>query len=49
MKNNIIAAPVPNPGITFMTLSGFVHTADTQINTYTNPPTPIPQGTVFHP
>jgi hypothetical protein len=43
------AAPAPNPGVTFMTLSGFVHTANSEINTYINPPNPIPAGTVFHP
>ncbi len=39
----------PNPGITFGTLVGWVHSASTDINTYINPPTTIPQGTVFGP
>jgi YD repeat-containing protein len=42
-------APAPTPGITFMTLNGFIHTSNSEINTYINPPTPIPQGTIFHP
>lgn len=41
--------PAPNPGLTFQTISGFIHTADTQINGYKNPPNPIPQGTTFVP
>ena len=39
----------PNPGITFGTLVGWLHTASTDINTYINPPTIIPTGTVFAP
>ena len=41
--------PAPNPGITFATLAGFAHTADTKINGYDNPPTAIPAGTAFVP
>jgi hypothetical protein len=41
--------PNPNPGITFMTLNGFVHTANSEINGFINPPSPIPAGTQFHP
>jgi Bacterial Ig-like domain (group 2) len=41
--------PAPNPGITFGTLSGWVHTVDSRINGYTNPPTPMPGGFVIVP
>lgn len=43
------APPAPNPGKTFGTLTGYIHTADTSINTYINPPTKIPTGTTFVP
>jgi hypothetical protein len=39
----------PTPGITFMTLSGWVHTLSSNINGFVNPPTQIPTGTVFKP
>jgi hypothetical protein len=39
----------PNPGITFGSLIGWAHTSSVDINGYINPPTPIPQGTVFSP
>jgi hypothetical protein len=39
----------PNPGITFGTLIGWSHTSSVDINGYINPPTLIPQGTVFSP
>ncbi len=41
--------PAPNPGITFGTLIGWVHTASTQINGYTNPPTPMPNYFAIYP
>ena len=39
----------PDPGITFGTLAGWSHTSSVEINGYTNPPTPIPAGTIFSP
>ena len=39
----------PSSGITFMTLSGFIHTVSSEINGYTNPPNEIPAGTIFKP
>ena len=39
----------PNPGKTFMTLTGFIHTNTSEINGYVNPPNQIPGGTVFNP
>lgn len=39
----------PNPGKTFMTLSGFIHTVSSEINGYINPPNDIPGGMVFNP
>jgi hypothetical protein len=39
----------PSPGITFGTLTGWQHTASTDINGYINPPNKIPTGTVFAP
>lgn len=39
----------PSPGKTFMTLSGFIHTVDSKINGYVNPPNEIPGGTVVNP
>lgn len=32
-----------------MTLRGFIHTVDSQINGFTNPPTPIPGGSTSYP
>jgi len=42
-------SPAPNPGITFGTVRGWVHTADVRINGYTNPPTPMPHNFVIQP
>jgi hypothetical protein len=39
----------PNPGKTFGTLSGYIHTSDSKINGYANPPTPMPGGLVIAP
>ena len=39
----------PSPGKTFMTLTGFIHTIQSEINGYTSPPGEIPAGTVFNP
>lgn len=43
------APSAPNPGKTFMTLSGFIHTTSSNINGYENPPNAIPSGMVFNP
>jgi hypothetical protein len=39
--------PVPNPGKTFGTLIGSSNTGSATINGYTNPPNPMPLGTVI--
>lgn len=41
--------PAPTNGITFGTLTGWIHTVDSQINGYKNPPNPLPPGTVITP
>jgi hypothetical protein len=41
--------PAPNPGITFGTLTGWIHTVDSQINGYKNPPSPMLGGFVINP
>ena len=42
-----------DPGLsltyTFGTLVGFIHTDASQINGFSNPPTPMPKGTVINP
>ena len=40
-------APAPNPGKTFGTLAGFIHTSDSQINGFTNPPNPMGHITIL--
>jgi len=39
----------PTAGITFGTITGWTHTSNVDINGYINPPTVIPQGTIFAP
>ena len=39
----------PTSGKTFGTLSGWIHTASSDINSYINPPTPMPGGFVILP
>lgn len=40
----------PNPGVTFMTLTGYIHTNATEINGYAIPPSNgMPKGTVIKP
>jgi hypothetical protein len=39
----------PNPGITFGTLNGWIHTSSSMINGYTNPPSSLPANYVIMP